>query len=290
MPGVLRAHRKGVGLALGPLADYIRGDVKWSYRDNSVQNTNPAIRAERACLFVKAGSTPYLPILDDMHYRNVAHRYDWIWHSPTLPIAGTGTLAEPLVITAETGRCALQFLQPASPSLTITPAKGTGRRARAAQLKRITVSIRATRVRYLAIAPLETDATDHPAVTPQKPTRENPSAGAVTIALKDGHTDRIVWQSEEERVQLGSPLKAGPLATDGLLAWVRLRGQRVVGCLLGEGTYLRFAGKSLVQADGAVSVSAGNGKVEIFGRRRAREGLPAVKLRKVQTLTTNSTN
>ena len=265
-----------VGLALGPFADYVRGDAKWSYRDNTILNSNPAIRAERACLFLKQGRTPYVLVVDDIQYRGAEHGYDWLWHAPDLPITGSGTPEDPLVIAAESGRCAIQFIHPARPAVAIEQVKQDGRR-RPVTLKRITVSQRGVRVRYAALATLEKDAAARPVILPQAVECSSPSAGAVTVRFPDGSADHVAWQSEEDRVQAGAPLSAGPLATDGLMAMVRVKDGRVIGYVLGEGTYLRWGRTTLVSARDSVCVSAGPDGAKTFGRRRAREGLPPLK-------------
>ncbi|HET6428285.1 MAG TPA: hypothetical protein VFJ30_07745 [Phycisphaerae bacterium] len=270
-----------VGLALGGSADYVRGDAKWSYRDNSIPNTDPAIRAERACLFVKAGPTPYLVMVDDIQYRGRAHRYDWLWHAPSLPIAGAGTPGDPLTITAEKGRCAIRFLTPAAPAVTVADAAQQATRRRRGDatpippLRRIAVAQTGTRVQYAAVATIEAAGAAAPTVAALPVECGAPVAGGVRIDHPDGTVDRIVWQSEEQRVQLGVPLSAGKLATDGLLAMVRLdKAGAVVAYVLGEGTHLSWDGKDLVRAASSVCVTADGGGVNVTGRQRSRKGLP----------------
>lgn len=265
-----------VGMALAPFADYVRGDAKWSYRDTTVANSDPAIRAERTCLFVKAGPTPYLLVFDDQQYRQDDRRYDWLWHAPPLPISGAGTLADPLVISGEGGRCAIHFLQPARPDVTVADAEQTTR-GRGKPLRRITVTQKGVRVRFVALATLAKGGSPRPIIAPLAVKCANPSAGAVTFSLGRGVSDTIAWQSEEDRIQLGSALSAGRLHTDGLCAMVRARGDKVLGYVLGEGTYLRWGGRTLVQARSSVCVSAGPGGTSVSGRRRARKGLPPLK-------------
>ena len=265
-----------VGLALGGFADYVRGDAKWSYRDNTVLNDNPAIRAERACLFVKAGPTPYLLVVDDIQFRADPHRYDWLWHAPDLPVAGAGTLSDPLVISGGGGRCAIHFLQPVRPVVTIKPAEEPRSRRRS-PLKRIAVTQRGVRVRYAVVATLEKAGDRRPVVRAETARCDGAQAGAASVRLPDGSADLLVWQSEEDRLQRGHPLVSGKLATDALTAMVRVRDGKVVGYVLGEGTYLRWGDVELVRAREPVCVSAGAGGVEVFGRRRAREGLPPVR-------------
>jgi len=265
-----------VGLALGEFADYVRGDAKWSYRDNTILNDNPAIRAERACLFVKQGPTPYLLAVDDLQYSHDPHRYDWHWHSPDLPIDGSGTLEDPLLITAEKAVCAIRFVTPRQPAITIEPAESGQRRYRD-KLKRIAATQNDIRVRYAAVATLAASADGQARVHDLDLQCANPTAGAVRVELPDGSVDYVVWQSEEHHMQLGSPLTAGPLQTDGLLAMVRVQDGQVVGYVLGEGTHLRWQDRPLVGSEASVCVSAGRDGVRVFGRRRAREGLPPIE-------------
>jgi len=264
-----------VGLTLGPFADYTRGDAKWSYRDNTILNANPAIRAERACLFVKAGLVPYVLILDDLQYRQNQRRYDWLWYAPDLPIAGTGKLDDPLLIAAQQGSCALHFITPAKPTVIIQPAESIARRRRRPQapLRRISVAQQASRVRYAVLATLQQDLANKPTVRLEPVRCAADSAGAVRLQFPDGTVDYIAWQSEEEAIQVGSPLHAGPLQTNGLLAMVRIEQGRITGYLLGEGSYLRYNDTTLVRARSSICISAAPDRIDLQGRRRAREGL-----------------
>jgi hypothetical protein len=263
-----------VGLALGDTADYVRGDAKWSYRDNSVQGDDPAIRAERACLFAKQGDTPYLLILDDIQYRDRRQRYDWLWYAPHLPIAGSGTLEDPVTITAENGRCAIRFLAPARPKVAVKPALGRRR----THLKRLEVPVHGNRVQFVAVASIEPVEGPGVEVLPLEAEAAVPVAGAARLRLPDGAEDTVAWQSEEDRVQCGRTMTAGDMETDGLLAWVRVREGKLVGYVLGEGTYLKWKGRTLVRAAGrdSVSVSAGPEGIRTRGRLRTRKGLPEI--------------
>jgi hypothetical protein len=291
-----------VGLATGPFADYVRGDAKWSYRDNSILIGDPAIRAERACLFVKAGQTPYMVALDDIQFSHDAQTYRWQWYAPSdVDIAGAGTTADPLVMTAERGSCALSFLGPDSPAVTVQQIQPVGRRGRRAassqpasvpasqhaaasqrarperSLQRIDAVQEGIRVRYAAVATLQLSPSNRPALAALPVTCENPSAAGVQIRLSDRSTDHLVWQSEEVYEQRGSALGSGQLQTDGLLAMVRVKDGRVTGYVLGEGTYLKWGDKVLVDAGQSVCVTADADGVEVAGSRQARRELPAVE-------------
>lgn len=266
-----------VGDALSAFADYVRGDAKWSYRDNSIAIDNPAIRAERTCLFVKQTSAPYLLILDDVQQLGTPLKYTWLWHAPRLEMRGLATLAEPLVLaTTNRASCAIQFVQPTAPALSIEVAQKEKDQGRLedSPLVRIRVEQTGVRVRYAAIASVQTNVEQRPRVTAQAVACGNPSAGAACVRSADGAQDLIAWQSEEDHVQCGDELRAGALHTDGLLALVRVQGGNITGFVLGEGTYLDWGGTDLVRASSPVSVSAGAGDRQITGRRRSRENQP----------------
>jgi len=280
-----------VGLGLGPVADYVRGDAKWSYRDNHVLTSNPAIRADRTCLFVKPGPSPYLLVVDDIQFTHVKRDYDWLWHAPLLPITGKGTCADPLVIAAKDAHCAVAFLHPAEPAVTVAPAENL---AGGTTLNRIAVRQNGIRVQYVMLASVQRAANDRPKIEARPVECRNPTAWAAAVTLPDGSRDCITWQSEEDRVQRGSPLKSGDLETDGLLAMVRVKDGKVVGYVLGEGTYLRWKRQVLAQvrprrqpartaARRSVCVSAALGDVKVTGGRRPRENLPPLPAGNVQT-------
>jgi hypothetical protein len=275
-----------VGLATGPFADYVRGDAKWSYRDNSVIIDNPAIRAERTFLFVKAGATPYVLAFDDNQFSDEPHTYRWQWYAPYgIEHSGAGTLTDPLVLTATRGSCAIHFVTPEIPVISTDKVPNLANKQRSKGLDRITVTQQGIRVRYAAIATLQETPAARPAVRATPVVCESESAGAAQIQLADGHVDQIAWQSEEMCQQRGSPLSSGPLATDGLLAMVRVKDGRVAGYVLGEGTYLRWDAEMLVQASDSVCVTADADGVKVFGRRQSRKGLPTLEPQGVKTYT-----
>lgn len=265
-----------VGVALSGFADYMRGDAKWSYRDNAVWVSDPAIRAERACLFVKHSATPYLLVLDDQELINTPTKYEWLWHAPRLPFSGNGTLADPFVIAASNSSCAIQFAAPLKPVFSTEIAKheddnGTTKEA---GLMRLRVTQTGVRVRYAALATLQTNLAMRPVASLLPVLSQTPSAGGLSVRLADGADDSIVWQSEEEHRQRGTPLIADHIRTDGLLAMVRVEHGVITGYVLGEGTYLQWDDKFLVRAPASVCVSAGPADRQILGRLRSRENLP----------------
>ncbi len=106
---------------------------------------------------------------------------------------------------------------------------------------------------------------------------ESPSAAGAQVRLADGSVDQLAWQSEEVYEQRGSDLACGQLQTDGLAAMVRVKNGKVTGYVLGEGTYLKWGDKVLVQAKESVCVTADKDGVKVSGRRQARKGLPTVE-------------
>ncbi|MHC4716497.1 MAG: hypothetical protein ACYS5V_05970, partial [Planctomycetota bacterium] len=185
--------------------------------------------------------------------------------------------------------CAIRFLTPAAPAVTVTDAQEQRRRRRRGRpgrpepLRRIAVARTGVRVQYVAIATIEAKDISGPAVAPLAVECAAPVAGGARIRHRDGTVDTIVWQSEEQRLQLGGPLSAGKLRTDGLLAMVRTKAGKVTAYVLGEGSGLTWNGKALVRAKSSICVSADAGRVHVSGRRRARKGLPTVPPGEVQT-------
>ncbi len=273
-----------VGVALSSFADYVRGDAKWSYRDNAVWISNPAIRAERTCLFVKQTASPYLFVLDDLEQDSTTINYQWLWHAPRLPVAGTGTLTDPLILSATNASCAIQFALPEQPAITneIAMHESNSGELKPSGLMRLRVAQTGARVRYAAVATLQTNLAARPRVTAMAVACPTPSAGGLTVRLAEDTRDFIVWQSEEEHRQCGIPLTAGHLRTDGLTALVRVQNGKITGFVLGEGTYLQWDDTTLVRAAATVSVSSGLDDRQILGRRRCQENLPPLPPRLIK--------
>ena len=56
---------------------------------------------------------------DDSQFSDDPHTYKWQWHAPSsLAVSGSGTLAEPLLLTAKKGSCAIHFVTPQMPTIT----------------------------------------------------------------------------------------------------------------------------------------------------------------------------
>ena len=173
---------------------------------------------------------------------------------------------------------AIHFVTPDKPGAAVEQVQGSGRRRGNRGLQKIVAVQNGIRSRFVAVATLQQDIAGRPVVQAQPVQCENDSAGGATVRLADGSTDRIAWQSEEVYEQRGSDLASDNLQTDGLLALVRVNpAGQVVGYVLGEGTYLKWGDKVLVQATDSVCVSADADGAKVFGRRQSRKGLPTVE-------------
>jgi hypothetical protein len=224
--------------------------------------------------------------LDDIQFSDEPHTYRWQWYAPyNMEQSGAGTLTDPLVLAADKGSCAIHFVTPAMPVIATDKVPNLANKQRSKGLDRISVTQTGIRVRYAAIATLQETLAARPAIQALPVVCESESAGAARVQLADGRVDQIAWQSEEMCQQRGSPLSAGLLATDGLLALVRVVDGQVAGYVLGEGTYLKWGDQVLVRAADSVCVTADADGAKVFGRRQSRKGLPPVEPRDVKTHT-----
>ncbi len=259
-----------VGLGLGHLADYVRGDAKDSYRDNSVPGSCPALRADRTCLFVKQGETPYLLVVDDLQQSEHVHDYDWQWYSVSKDFKGAGSLQDPVLIAGQSASCSIGFLEPATPELTRQVVRGGGRRN--SELGLLKARRRGSRVRFVAVAAAWASGGQRPIVGQGPDVKGNTRAVSLVVE-GPGFVDQLVWQPEEIRDQAAPPVTCGDLGLSGYLALVRRdRSGKVRGYVLGEGSSLAWAGEQLVQSAGTVSVTADLQQVWIKGRLGTRQG------------------
>ncbi len=271
-----------VGLGLGHLADYVRGDAKDSYRDNSVPGSCPALRADRTCLFVKQGKTPYLLIADDIQQSRQNHNYDWQWFSVSKEFKGAGSLDSPALISGQTADCAIAFLEPPLPDLTQQVVIGGSARNRI-EMGLLRARQTGSRVRYVALASAWKKGAARPIVDKGPKVNGNPRAVSISID-GPGFNDLLVWQPEEVRDSAAPAVDCGELSMQGYMAMVRRdAGGKVTGYVLGEGGRLTFARQDLVRADDAVSVSADTQEVRVSGKLGTRQGDgPAPALAKVR--------
>ena len=102
------------------------------------------------------------------------------------------------------------------------------------------------------------------------------SPDAVSLVVRaETFTDLIVWQPEEEYETHGQRISCRRLTTDGFLAMVRTDRQgKLTGYVLGDGSRLQYDGRTLVEADEPLSVSADQDQVHATGTRQARQNLP----------------
>jgi hypothetical protein len=262
-------------VGLGHLADYVRGDARESYRDNSVAGSCPAIRADRTCLFVKQGSNPYLFIADDIQQSENTHNYDWQWYSFDSNVTGSGSLTDPFLIEGENADCGVMFLEPLKPVSSFEIVQGTQRR-RALEMGLIKVRLRGSRVRFVALAAGWEKNGRPPSVLPGPEVTGNPEAVSLEIS-GDGFSDLLIWQPEEVPDAPAPEIRCGELTCQGYLALIRRDDSRkVTGYVLAEGGHLSAGEDALVVSEETVSVSADGLRVWVTGQLQTRLGDGAV--------------
>ena len=260
-----------VGLGLGHFADYVRGDARGSYRDNSVPESHPALRADRTCLFVKQGASPYLLVVDDLQQSEESHNYDWQWYGFDLGVTGSGLLDDPFLIEGEQAECGIFFLEPGKPRSEFQVVEGTHRR-RKLQMGLLKVHQEGSRVRYVALASAWEKGGAPPSVKAGPRVDGNPAAISLVVQ-GDGFSDLLVWQPEEEANAPAPELICGEMNLQGYLALVRREASgAVTGYLLAEGGKLALGDKDLVSSPGAVCVSADRERVWVSGQLLTRSG------------------
>jgi hypothetical protein len=261
------------GVVAGDFADFARGDARRSYADRSIDGSQPAVRAERAVLFAKQGPNPYVVVADDIQRSRSEEDYHWQWYTRARRITGRGTFAEPFAIEGEHARCRIAFHTPEAPAHEFRMVASEGHRT-PFELGLLRISRKGIRVRYAALAAANRPGEPEPQLLRGPDVQGNPNAASF-IVKGDGFEDLIVWQSEENDNEGGAVLTCGRLKTDAMLAMVRTGAAgRVTGYVLGEGRTLEFAGRPLVRAEAALSVSAGEAKTMVAGPRRPRLNLP----------------
>jgi len=260
-----------VGLGLGHLADYVRGDARESYRDNSVKGSCPALRADRTCLFVKQGKTPYLLVVDDIQQSTREHRYDWQWYSMSRRVRGSGSLEDPALIEGQQADCAVAILEPLRPAFSQAVVEGDSRRQKL-EMTLLRARQSGSRVRFVAVASAWEKKGIGPSIRRGPEVAGNAAALSIVVEGPD-FSDLLVWQPEEDRYRTPPAVTCGPLSLQGHAAMVRRDDQgKVTGYVLGEGRRLAFDGKELVVADGAVSAVVDVREARVSGELQTRIG------------------
>lgn len=266
------------GVVAGHFADYARGDARASYADRSVDGSQPAIRADRAALFVKQGPNPYVVIADDIQRSEEENEYHWQWYSPARKMGGLGTFESPFLIGGVEASCRLAFHTPEIPVSSFRTVLKESARNRV-ELGLLRVNLKGVRVNYLAVAAA------HRHGEPEAELRRGPDVegaqGAASLAAQGiGYEDLIVWQPEESPEAGGRAIQCGGLRTDALLAMVRIGiSGEVLGFVLGDGRSLSFNGQVLARSEAGFSVSASADKTVVTGPRRARQNLSPLAAR-----------
>ncbi|MEK7403838.1 MAG: hypothetical protein AAB225_01900 [Acidobacteriota bacterium] len=260
------------GVGLGHFADYVRGDARLSYADRSVRTSTAAARADRSVLFVKQGANPYVVVADDIQKDDREHDYHWQWYTPAQTLAGSGTFDQPFLLEGANARCGIAFLEPAAPQHDFRVVKG-GEGRYPIELGLLRVNRRAVRARYVAVAAAWRKGAPEPRMYRGPEVEGNPRSASLVVE-GDNFRDLIVWQPEESADSPGQPLSAGKLKTDALMAMVRTNSAgNVVGYVMGDGSSLEFAGRTLARSQRPFSVSADSKRTIATGPRRARQGL-----------------
>lgn len=262
------------GLGTGHFGDYVRGDARLSYQDPTVENTSPAVRADRYGIFVKQGRHPYVVMVDSIQKdADRENDYHWQWFTEAESVDGTGTLSQPIEIEGESAGCRLGFLYPGQPQPHFELVKG-GSERHPIELGRIRVSQRGVEAHFMAVAAAFSHQ-DQPPTFEQGPEIEgNSLAHSLRIKGPD-YQDLIVWQPEEVSGERGELLECGGLTSDGFFSVVRVNSRgEVIGYLLGDGTTLAWKGQNLVESARTWSVSGDPSGVFATGARRARENRP----------------
>jgi hypothetical protein len=259
------------GLGLGHLADYVRGDARDSYRDNSIKGSCPALRADRTCLFVKQGKTPYLLVVDDIQQSTRTHNYDWQWYTLSRAIRGTGGLLDPAVIEGRNADCAVTILEPPQPAFSQQAVEGGSRRQKL-EMTLLRVRQSGSRVRFVAVASAWEKGGTRPSIRTGPVVTGNPEALSVVVE-GPGFVDLLVWQPEAERDLAAPSVNCGALSAQGYTAMVRRNADGIVtGYVLGEGGRLAFDGQDLVAGDGVVSAIVDEHEARVSGELRTRVG------------------
>jgi len=260
-----------VGLGLGHFADYARGDARNSYHDNSVPGSCPALRADRAVLFVKQGPAPYLLVTDDIQQSTGRHDYDWQWFCPDSTLSGAGTVTDPVLLHGRNADCSITLIEPARPALSFNWVVSPGRR-RSNDLGLVKVRQSGSRVRYVALAAAWAKGAPQPRVSPGPGVTGNPRAVSLVVE-GEGFRDLLVWQPEDSLDAPAPSVTCGGMSLQGYLGMVRVNADGSVGgYVLGEGGALAWNGMDLVRSGRTASVSADSHEIWVSGKMESRQG------------------
>jgi hypothetical protein len=141
------------------------------------------------------------------------------------------------------------------------------------ELGLLRVNRRGVRVRYLAVGAAWRAGARQPVLRSGPKVKGNPSAASLVVE-GENFRDLILWQPEEVPDARGVRVACGDLTTDALMAMVRTdRAGNVVGYIMGDGTSMEYAGKTLARSQRPFSLSADGKRSIATGARRARQGL-----------------
>jgi len=258
-------------------ADYVPGDAAKSYKDRSLEESKPAVRADRYGAFVKQGPNPYLVMVDDIRKsRKVTHTYDWLWYSEAMKLAGgQSTLSDPLVISGGNTKCAVGFVTPKDPQYKFKVATG-GHGNHLKKLGLTKVRQQGNRVNYFAVGAVWKNDKARPKF--QKGSQPTGSEHAKSLVIKGKEfTDYVVCQPEEVHGEKGKKFSCGDIVTDGFLTVVRTNSNgKITGYLLDDSTELTYKDKILAESLQMWSISADAKRLFTKGKRLARASMPSL--------------
>ncbi len=255
------------GCGTGEFADYVRGDARRSYADRSVPTDTPAIQADRAAIFVKEGSNPYVVLADNIRKDDAEHDYRWQWYTMAHEIEGEGSVKKPFRIRGKRAHCKIVFLEPEQPSHDFQLVRNEHPR-REDRWGLLRVHLRTVAAHYFAMGIAWDEGAPEPTV--EAGPAVSGASGAKSLIIKgDGFEDLIVWQPGSA----GQLVRCGEVETNGLMTVVRgSRNGTPAAYLLGDGTTLRAGSRTLVDATSNCSVSANSQRVAVSPGRLAESG------------------
>ncbi|MFQ5600982.1 MAG: FlgD immunoglobulin-like domain containing protein, partial [Candidatus Krumholzibacteriia bacterium] len=252
---------------LSPFADYVRGDAEPAYDTYSPFNApgvpfpgsdwswgydggNPVERADRLVAVVKGpAAPPYVLIADDVAKDSLSHTYDWLLHTDqgnTIEMS-----SNPVVVQGGRSFLDLYFANPQPPALSFSAAPYVHGGEDPETLRFVAQTQAAAPRFFVALVPRDSSLVP--------PLYQATPAGSATKLLLDWGAVQDHALFNPERTFL-----ADVLATDGVLAVVRLEGPSTSRWLLAEGNSLSYNKTPLLMLFGGTGSGAlSNGVVHL---------------------------
>jgi hypothetical protein len=237
------------GTLVSPFFDYLRGEHRNMWMMNE---------AERSVVMVKDPVFPYVLLVDHVDRDGATNTYDEIFHSGG-PVAGAGTLANPMQVTAGARTLRAAWLSP--PSVSVLP--GPSATNNGITYWRHRVRAVGSDVTFLSIHGKTLPSAQVPLVSP------SPSTNGAELIFS-GFEDKVLVQSG------AAPLGDLTTQADARFAWLRTEGNQLVAWAVGEGQSLVHGGLSLLIANRSVSVVSREGQVWVTTEGAGLSGLNLV--------------